>query len=356
MSVNYTRLTAAGIIIGSSLLTACVAPSVKTAGISADAITPHIASNAEIVEGTDPLVRAQLQLIATNLTATLVQIPEMRPTTATLQVSAPKTAFGHALVRALEDAGFGIQLVSADQGRNYVSYSKRLSETESGLVTDYLLAVGKIVLSREYIEENDAVYPSSLMKITGTDSVADIELADNIFSEQGGDNTAFISGAQNSSRANPNIAIKTVDVFDFDELPQDKRTRQDLIFAQAKKRFFESDTQRTAPNLANFKKHRRTVLIFDNNTTQMLGQSNKQAVRLLVREFSDDDIIVIKACQDADGSDTPSLNRGIRVEEELAGYGVPTESAYIAPCARTSYRHSSDDSPTPVELIHYTPK
>ncbi|MFT6642268.1 MAG: hypothetical protein ACJAUZ_003272, partial [Flavobacteriaceae bacterium] len=259
-------------------------------------------------------------------------------------------------VRAIEDAGFGVQLVSADQVRNYVSYSKRLAETESGMVTDYMLAVGKIGLTREYVEENNAVYPSSLMKISGTESIADIDLADNIFAEQGGDNTAFISGAQNSSRANPNLSVKTVDVNDFDELPQDKRTRQDLVFAQVKKRFFESDTQRAAPNLSSYDKHRRTVLIFDNNTTQMMGSSNKQAVRLLVREFSDDDIIVIKACQDADGADTPSLNRGIRVEEELAGYGVPTESAYIAPCARTSYRHSSDDSPTPVELIHYKPK
>jgi len=88
----------------------------------------------------------------------------------------------------------------------------------------------------------------------------------------------------------------------------------------------------------------------------MMGAANKQAVRLLVREFSDDDVMVIKACQDADGSDQPSMNRAIRVEEELVGYGIPTESAYIAPCARTSYRHASDDSPTPVELIHYTPK
>lgn len=355
MSVSNNRFLIAGFIVCSTLVTGCVAPNTPV-GITAKSITPRIASNVEVLENTNPLVRAQLQLIATNLIATLVQIPEMRPTTATLQISAPKTAFGHAIVRALEDAGFGVQLVSADQGRNYVSYSKRLAETESGLVTDYMLAVGKIGLTREYIEENNAVYPSSLMKISGTDSVADIDLADNIFAEQGGDNTAFISGAQNSGKANPNLPIKTVDVFDFDELPQDKRTRQAMVFAQAKKRFFESDSQRTAPNLSSYEKHRRTVVIFDNNSTQMLGSSNKQAVRLLVREFSDDDIIVIKSCQDADGTDTPSLNRGIRVEEELAGYGVPTESAYIAPCARTSYRHSSDDSPTPVELIHYKPK
>lgn len=355
MSVSNKRFLKAGCILCSALLVSCAAP-VKRVGISVESITPRITSNPEVLESTTPLARAQLQLIATNLIATLVQIPEMRPTTATLQISTPTSAFGHAVVRALEDAGFGLQLVSADQGRNYVSYSKRLAETESGFVTDYMLAVGKIVLTREYVEENDAVYPSSLMQISGTESVADIDLADNIFSEQGGDNTAFISGAQNSGRANPDASIKTVDVFDFDELPQAKRTRQDIVFAQAKKRFFVSDTLRTQPDLDKFKKHRRTVLIFNNNSTQTLGASNKQAVRLLVREFSDDDIIVIKACQDADGTDTPSLNRGIRVEEELAGYGVPTESAYIAPCARTSYRHSSDDSPTPVELIHYTPK
>ena len=325
-------------------------------GVSVQSLLPRIASTPDVLTDISAQQRSHLQLIATNLVATLVQIPEMRPAAATLQISAPTTSFGHALIRAMEDAGFGLQLVSADQGINYVSYSKRVSETESGPVTDYMLAVGKIDLSREYIVENNSVFPSSLMKINGTDSIADIDLADNIFAEQGGDNTAFISGAQRTGLANPNLDIKTVDVNDFDELPLDKRTRQDLVFAEAKQRYFESDAQRTAPDLTRYRKHRRTVLIFDDNATQMMGPANKQAVRLLIREFSDDDIMIIKGCQDADGSDRPSMLRAIRVEEELVGHGIPTGSAYIAPCARTSYRHTSDDSPTPVELIHYTPK
>lgn len=343
-------------LAASFLLISGCTTNTSSKGVSVDSLLPRIASKPDVLLETSSQERSHLQLIATNLVATLVQIPELRPESATLQISSPVTSFGHAVLRAMEDAGFGLQLVSADQGKNYVSYSKRLSETESGLVTDYMLAVGKVSLSREYIVENGAVFPSSLMKISGTDSLADIDLSDNIFAEQGGDNTAFISGAQSTGVANPNLSVETVDVFDFDELPQDKRTRQELVFAQAKQRFFESDAQRTAPNLSRYRKHRRTVLIFDNNSTQMMGTGNKQAVRLLVREFSDDDIMVIKACQDADGSDQPSMNRAIRVEEELVGYGIPTESAYIAPCARTSYRHSSDDSPTPVELIHYTPK
>jgi len=354
MSTVPVFIRPAAALLVAFALSACTTPEVKI-GVPPEALTPRITSKPSVLAETDATERAQLQLVATNLIATLVQIPEMRPSTATLQVSTPQTVFGHALLRALEDAGFGMQLVSADQGKNYVSYSKRLSETESGEVTDYTLAVGRIELSREYVVDGDAVYPSSLMNISGTDSIADISLADDIFIEQGGDGTAFISGAIGNGAANPDLQIVTLDVNDFDELPQDKRTRQDLVFAEARQRFFEKDAKRSAPDLARYGKFRRTVLIFDDSTTQMMGASNKLAVRLLVREFSGDDIMVIKACQAADGTDNASMTRAIRVKEELAGLGVPTKSSYIAPCARTSYRHASDNSPTPVELIHYRP-
>lgn len=337
------------------LLSACATPEPIQA-ISAEDLLPRIGGNEEALAGISPAERNHLQLIATNLIATLVQIPEMRPATATLQISPPLTAYGNAIVRALEDAGFGMQRVSADQGQRYVSYSKRLSETESGVVTDYSLAVGKIKLSREYQLQGNAIYPSSLLNITGTSHLADIELADGIFAEQGGNGNSFISGAQQAGTPDPDLKVTTVDVNSFDALPIDKRTRQDRVLAEARQRYFEAGTQREAPDLNQFTKHRRTVLIFSDNKTQMLGNVNKRAVRLLVQEFGDDDVMVIKACQDADGTDQPSLNRAIRVEEELAGFGVPTESAYIAPCARTSYRHSSDNSPAPVELIHYRPK
>lgn len=325
-------------------------------GVDEQALLPRLAGNQEALSQISARERAHLQLIATNLVATLVQIPEMRPATVTLQFNSPQSAFGNAVIRALEDAGFGMQMVSADQGQQFVSYSKRLSETESGLVTDYALAVGRIRLSREYVVEQGAVFPSSLMKISGTDHIADIELADNLFAEQGGDGTIFISGAQREGVPDPTLSASTIDVQSFDQLPQERRTSQESVFNEARQRYFENDARRQAPDLDRYVKHRRTVLIFDDNSTQMMGSANKRAVRLLVREFSDDDIMVIKACLDADGRDQASMNRAIRVEEELAGYGVPTEAAYIAPCARASYRHVSDNSPTPVELVHYRPR
>ncbi len=172
-----------GAALLSLLLSGCTGLPSAT-GVDQAALTPRLAGgNTEALDDISGQERAHLQLIATNLVATLAQIPEMRPTTATLQINTPQTAFGN-VIRALEDAGFGMQLVTADQGQNFVSYSKRFSETESGLVTDYTLAVGKIRLSREYIVNGNAVYPSSLLNISGTDSIADIELADNIFAEQ----------------------------------------------------------------------------------------------------------------------------------------------------------------------------
>lgn len=325
-------------------------------GVPAQSIAPRLVSDIALLENTSAIERAHLQLIATNLVSTLVQVPTMQSSIRTLQVSSPKTAYGHAIVRALEDASYGLQLVSADQGQNYVSYSKRLSETESGWVTDYSLGVGKILVSREYSVKGQAIYPSSLMNVAGASSIANIELTDDIFAEQGGDGDAFISGVQVADQPDPDIKVRTIDVNDYDEIPTDKRTTQNAVLQRAQKRYFEINALRNLPDLDSFEKYRRTVLVFNNTTTRLMGSGNKRAVRLLTRGFNSGDIMLIKACQDADGVNEAAMDRAIRVEEELTGLGVPAETTYIAPCARTNYRHSSDDSPVPVELIHYRPK
>ena len=325
-------------------------------GVDVDAVTPRIGGNPAALQEISAQERAHLQLISTNLVSTLVQIPSLQSGTATLQINDPKTPFGNAIVRALEDAGFGLQRVSADQGQNYVSYSKRVSETEAGMVTDYNLSVGKVNLRREYSLVGNLIYPSSLMTISGTDSLRNIELTDAIFAEQGGINDAFISGVQFDGEPDPTLAVKTVDVREYDEIPLDKRTPQNIVFDQARHHYFEMQAKRAPPPLDSFDKYRRTVLIFDDDSTQTMGDANKQAVRQLVSEFSDDDIMMVKACLDADGQNDAAMNRAIRVEQELLGFGIPRESTFIAPCARASYRHSSDNSPTPVELVHYRPR
>ena len=322
-------------------------------GVSVDALVPSLGGDRSILETTSGVERAHLQLISTNLISTLVQIPQIQPGAVTLQINAPKTAFGNAVVRALEDAGYGLQLVTADQGQNYVSYSKRVAETESGLVTDYEISAGPVGLRREYSVTGNMIFPTSLMTISGTRSLTDVELSDAIFAEQGGTNDAFISGVQIDGEPDPDLAVKTVDVRDYDEIPQDMRTPQKTVLNQARQHFFKMQAERKQPVLDGLEKYRRTVLIFDDNQTQMLGDANKQAVRTLLRGFRDDDILLIKACLDADGSNNADMTRAIRVEQEVLGYGINPDSSYIAPCARASYRHSSDNSAAPVELVQY---
>ena len=333
-----------------------ISPVDSANGVSVAAISPRIAGDRTVLESTTAQERAHLQLISTNLVSTLVQLPGMQTSDRTLQISEPSTVFGHAIVRALEDVGYGLQVVSADQGKNYVTYSKRLSETESGWISDYSLGVGKVQISREYRVQEDAIYPSSLMSVSGATGIEGVELADNIFAEQGGDGGSFISGVQEADSPNSNITVRTIDVNDFDEIPVDKRTPQNAVLTQAQQRFYEIDAERDVPDLDKYYKYRRTVLLFDNTTTRVLGNGNKRAVKLLSREFGEGDLMLIKACQDADGINDAAMGRAIRVEQELMGLGVPGELTYIAPCVRANYRHSSDNSPTPVELIHYRPR
>ena len=162
----------------------------------------------------------QLALVSTNLVAVLVQLPELSPSTVTLQLSAPRSAFGNTVLRALEEAGYGVQRVAADQGRHYVAYRRRFAETDAGPVTDYELTVNGLRVQREYVHRGTGVYPSSLMTVEGSEAAAgDIVLDDGIFREQGGDEEAFVSGVSGSE-----IPPVELEAGEFDAVPDEERT------------------------------------------------------------------------------------------------------------------------------------
>ena len=295
-----------------------------------------------------------LALVATNLVAALVQLPETSPANVTLQVSPPTSAFGNTVLRALEDAGYGLQRVDADQGVHYVAYRARFAETEAGPVTDYELLVGDVRLQREYVHGDTRVFPSSLLTLDGTAAApADIVLDDAVFREQGGEDDAFISGVRTEGGAPSQV--REVAVNDFDAQPEGSRTAPAEILDAARRRRALADAERgdAAIDLDDWERRRRTVLIFENAETRTMGAGNKQAVRLLARDTGPDDVFVVTACTDADGRDDASRVRGARVVEEFLGHGIAAEAVRLAPCIRASYRHASDDSPVPVEIVQF---
>jgi len=313
---------------------------------------PFVGGNSKVVASTPVAELRHLQLISTNLVSALIQLPEMQAGVVTLQISSPGTAFGNTLVRALEDAGFGIQRVSADQGLNYVTYGKRLSETEAGRVTDYSLAVGEIEVRREYDIREGRIFPSSLLLVSGTDSIVEIDLDDSIFTEQGGSGDSFISGVGGRNLNSPSTDVSTVTVNEFDGTPLDKRTTQSQILNSARQRTYVQASAQPK-NLSTYAQLRRTVLIFENQGSTVMGRGNKQAVGQLAEKFKEGDVFSITACTDADGKDEASQFRAVRVEEEFVSYGVVPAAVQIEPCVRASYRHSSDDSPVAVSIVQY---
>ncbi len=354
-SGNSTRIVKTFVTLYIVFLTGCASmQNALNSSVRDDEVfLPRVGGTPAVVASVSTEELRQLQLVATNLVSALIQIPEMQPVQNTLQVSAPQTAFGNTLMRALEDAGFGLQQVSADQGRNYVTYGKRFSETEAGPVTDYEIEIAHIRVGREFITNERGIFPSSLMSVSGTKDAVNIVLDDNIFQEQGGTGTSFISGVQATDKTDSKPKISEINVNEYDTLPQASRTRQELVLANARRRFFEINSARANLDLTAYERIRRTVLIFDDKKTRVMGRGNKLAIRLLVREYSENDIFVITACTDVDGRNKSAVERGIRVEEEFISHGIDPEAVYLAPCVRASYRHSSDNSPVAVEVIQH---
>jgi len=314
---------------------------------------PRLGGSEAIIAQTPLEELLHLQLISTNLVSALVQIPEMQVGTATLQVSNPTTAFGNTLVRALEDAGFGIQRVSADQGLNYVAYGKRFAETEAGIINDYSVAVGDIEVRREYDIDDNGVFPTSLLLVSGTSSIVDIKLDDNIFAEQGGNGDTFISGVGGDSVNSPTTDISTVTVNDYDVKSIANRTSQQKLLSEARRRVYDSGNTDNNMNLDSYTQMRRTVLLFKDKDSIVMGRGNKQAIGQLVDEYRAGDIFSVVACTDVDGKNDAAQSRGIRVEEEFVSHGINAEAVQIEPCIRVSYRHSSDDSPEAVSVMQY---
>lgn len=308
--------------------------------------------NTDLITALDVTELRHLNLVSTNLVSVLLQIPELEPINTTFQITQPTSAFGSVLVRVMEDAGIALQLVSSDQGSHYVSYGQSFSITDTGSINVFSVSVNEVEISRNFTFKSDGIFPASLVTINGSGFTDQIQVDDAIFVAQGGD-YSFVSGTR--TRDASQSTIEEVTVNENDRLPLDKLPPRESVIEEARRRFFLSDTLRSPPDLTNFERYRRAVLIFEDKSSLMLGDANKQSLRLLVREFEDTHLILVKACNDVDGVNNFAEDRAIRVEEEFVAHDVPISSVFLAPCVQSNYRHPADNSPVPVEVVHYRP-
>jgi len=142
-------------------------------------------------------------------------------------------------------------------------------------------------------------------------------------------------------------------VNDYDAIPLAKRTDQSNILNEARQRVYKKESSERPINLAPYRQLRRTVLIFDDKNSNVMGRGNKLAVTELAANFQQGDVFSISACSDVDGKNPEAELRAVRVEEEFVSNEVEPGSVQIEPCARASYRHKSDDSPVAVSVVQY---
>lgn len=307
-----------------------------------------VAGSAAVLAETSAEEADRSRLIATNLVSVLAQLPATPPSVTTVQVSMPRSAFGNAVVRALGDAGYGLQRVSADQGPNYVGYGRRVAETEAGSVTDYRIAIGPVEVRREYVVEEGVLLPASLVEIDGIEALGRVSVDDAMFSERGGVDRRFVSGVRAGDDTSD---ITEVDVRSDSGIAEaERRTALDVL-AASRERGLAAPIARDDVTRDGYLPVRRTILMVDAGDSRRLGRANKVALRYLVRERLDDDIFMVTACLQMDGKDEAGTARGLRVVEELLALGVAAAQIDLAPCRRVSFRHDSDDAPLPVEVV-----
>ena len=293
------------------------------------------------------------KLVVTDLVSAMVQLEQLNPNTTTLQMSGSSTSFGEMLRAAFEIAGYGLQLVSGDQGPNYVSYAVRTAETDGGEVNDYLIRVNEIEVRREYNFTSTGVYPASVMYISGVEeNLGQLQLNDQIFAEQGGDEY-FVSGVENASSGQFTNDIREVVADDSSRIVSSRRTDQQKIISRTREQSAESSQELEYSALAGLKPLKRLVVLFPDNRSLFIGAGNNLAIVQLLDDLEEEDLFEIRACDDIDGKNEMAEKRAIRVKEEFVSHGFPGNRVLRAPCTRSNYRHQSDDSPTPVAIFQY---
>lgn len=292
------------------------------------------------------------RLVVTDLVSAMVQVRELQPTTTTLQMSQPDSMFGTLLKTALEDAGYGIQVVEGDQGSHYVSYAVRKSETDAGLVNDYVIRVNDLEIRREYQRTASGIFPSSVLFVSGSEAGGDIKLSEKIFTEQGGDEY-FISGVESEASGQFGTDIREIVSDENSRVVAERRTKQQRIIAISREYSAEVERKFEERDFSTMDQLKRLVVLFPDNKTLRIGLGNKYAISEMLEDYNNSDLFEIKACDDIDGRNEMSEKRAIRIKEEFMSLGVPGKRIFRAPCTRSNFRHESDDSPTPVAIFQY---
>lgn len=341
------------ILIGLTILnSACAIHKPMTSG---GEFAPRLKPLAAEVSKVSFQEHSALRLIATNLISVLLQDRNIEIATTTVQFSKSKSAFGDAVIRALEDAGLGIQLVSEDQGAFYVNYEKRQSETSAGPITEYVIELDDKQVKRAYVFDGTRVFPSSVMWTRGVNNVGSLYLHDKVFTEQGGPVTQFVSGLRSVGDASQKSLARSIAVNSYDFVARYENTSASRILSDTIRNVRLVRHTITPDILAKHTQISQQVLITNDGSRDVLGEGNKQVVEHIVNQMESNDRIGIAACVNIGAENELSKSSALRLLEEFLFLGVNQQQLYLMPCEQTIYGAFSQNAIAGVKLVMLKP-
>lgn len=281
------------------------------------------------------------QTIIQDLAGVIAQIYD--PITTTLQINATESdqALNY-FVGVLAKKGFGVQRVSADQGANFVSYTRRDEEQDNDEIVNFSVAVGTVNVARKYqLLDNDVIAPASTVKLSGTRAPVTIndtasgtkQIKDPTLSK-----AQYVASLSLDEQA-PIISLITPQI--VNSIAADSANGPSLQALNSSKvevnNLFYADQSTFASVLDDYSKIYKYVVVFGNDS-MVLGDSNKSLIDQLIENvLVEDDIVSLVGCSNGPtalemGNEGLALGRASRVTQALIARGVPRDNILDEGC------------------------
>jgi|GEM_PF-872142 len=301
-------------------------------------------------------------IVAVDLVSAMMQLPPLSPFGSTLQVSEPYSAFGHALLAAIDESGYGVQRVTQDQGLQYVTYGKSQAVGVDEPRVSYFVRVAGISVERQYQRRGQQLVPVSPIRIVGAEPVPLI-VNDDPHRMRVGGGTSFPSGVvfldDEGEVIERNDRLLRASDGDSRALGRNVSAQRFIVLARAA--LFQGDRINRQPDRYEGKREPvwQVTLEFDSPTSLRLGDNNKRALaRLRARMDTVTDRLSISGCSHGksllwDGTESDALARSQRVKEELLLNGVPTSDVREEGCFNSRYGGKLDPNSVNVTLERF---
>ena len=265
-----------------------------------------------------------LERIAQDLVFTLVQLSGTNPMTTTVQMSDPVTPFGREVAALVREAGYGVQTVPDDRGRNYLRYRDERVSSELGTETRYAVSIGDVTVERAYGTVDGRIVPLSPQRVDGARGQG-VSIDDTLFDKVSDPTTHTVRFADESGPLFTDAGAAA----DAAPVPAPLPAPAPGSFAaRVKQNLYDGLSSNYAELFASYADVDTTTITFANDSMR-IGEAQKRTIEGYAEQFRPEtDLLSVIGCSHGNtaidnGNGVLALGRANRVKESLVFAGVP---------------------------------